>query len=570
MLCRSRISWKTTFESYAKRSYSKRSYSSSMNHGKKSFNSYSTLALIGGFALVGVVSYGSYRYGRQSIILRPPEDVFPLSSTTRLDEISPPTYCTDAQFKEAIAKLKEILGSEKVFDSPVEIAHHSRNEFTTHVPLEYQKPKYVIYPTSTEEVSQAMKIINEYNVPVVPFSAGTSLEGNFHSTRPGIVLDTSRMNKVLEVHYDDLDAVVQSGVSWQMLNDVLEPSGLMFGPDCGPSGQISGMVSTNASGINASRYGAMISNVISLTVVLADGTIIKTKQRPRKTSAGYNLTGLFIGSEGTLGIVTEATVKLHVRPRYETVVVGQFPTIKDTTNTVAQLFRAGLQPNAIEMLDGDMMHTINYSGYFSREWLECPTLFFKIGGINKKVVDEYIREMKQIALQNNCQDFLFARNEEEQEELFSARKNAFFAILNYGRNEIDEDIRLWVTDVAVPISKLPIVLDKVNKLIKSSGLQSVIVGHLGDGNFHADLFYKPDQMSHCEKVVNELIDIGLANEGTCTGEHGVGNTKRVFLLKELGSDPVDLMRKLKFSLDPKRLLNPDKIFKIDPTDDSPY
>lgn len=522
-----------------------------------------------GSIIIGSIGI-AYKYGQDSFSHSPPSDVFPLESTTKLENISPPKYCSENELLQAVKELKELLGDENVFNSKVELEHHTKNEFTHHLPREHEIPRYVIYPLSTEDVSESMKILFKYNVPVVPFSAGTSLEGHFFSTRQGISMNTSRMDKILRVHHDDLDAVVQAGVNWQKLNEELAPHNLMFGTDCGPNGLISGMINTNASGINASRYGAMISNVISITVVLADGTIVKTKQRPRKSSAGYNLTGLFIGSEGTLGIVTEATVKLHVKPHYETVVVGQFPSILDSTNTVAQIYRAGIQPNAIELLDKDMMHCINYSGYFTRHWLECPTIFFKIGGINETVVTEYVNKLKQISMQNNCEEFIFAQNEEEQEELFSARKNAFYAILNYGRNEIHEDVRLWVTDIAVPLSRLSPVLTKVDELIKKSGLQSVILGHVGDANFHADVFYKPDEKKKCETLIHEMMLLGLENEGTSSGEHGIGNGKRKYLELELGIDAVDLMRRLKFSLDPKRLLNPDKIFKIDPTDDREY
>lgn len=513
---------------------------------------------------------GSYFYGQKVLRDRPPQDLFPLSSTTKLSQIAPPKYCTDAELSKAIEEIKEAIGHEKVTNSTVELDGHTDNGLTPHSPRPHEKPKWVVYGTSTQEVSEIMKIIFKYNVPVVPYSGGTSLEGHFFSTRPGIVLDTSRMNKVLQINHDDLDVVVEAGVNWVALNEQLENLKLMFGCDCGPNGLIGGMVNTNASGINASRYGAMILNVVSLTVVLADGTIIKTRQRPRKTSAGYNLTGLFVGSEGTLGIVTEATVKLHVKPIYETVVVGQFPTILDTTNTVAELFRLGIKPEAIELLDKDMMHCINYSGYFTKEWLEVPTIFFKVGGLNKTTVDEVLKTVKAVALKHNCADFITAKDKEEEEELFSARKNAFYAILNYGRNEIHEDVRLWVTDIAVPLSKLSSVLEQVRVLIENSGLQSVILGHVGDGNFHADIFYTKEQKEKCEELVIEMTKIGLANEGTSTGEHGIGNGKRKFLELELGPDAVDTMRKVKMAMDPKRLLNPDKVFKIDPNDDGEY
>ncbi|CAH6723952.1 D-lactate dehydrogenase [cytochrome] 1, mitochondrial [[Candida] jaroonii] len=521
-----------------------------------------------GFLTTGLLCY---QYGRtrphSSFI---PPDMFPSGSTTSLPKISPPVYANDSQFHQAINKLKDILKEDQIKDSKVEIEYHTRNEFTPHEPGANDKPRVVVYPHSTEEVSQIMKILNDYKVPVVPFSGGTSLEGHFFSTRQGVVLDTSKMNKILAVNYDDLDVVVQAGVNWVKLNESLKPDNLMIGSDCGPDGLISGMINTNASGINASKYGAMISNVINLTVVLPDGTIIKTKQRPRKTSSGYSLTHLFIGSEGTLGIVTEATLKLHPIPKFETVIVGQFPSLLDSTNTVSQIYRNGIHPNAIELLDADMMHCINYSGYFSKEWDEVPTLYFKIGGLTPTMVEEQVKVLKDISLKNNCTNFIKAKDKEEAEELFSARKNAFYAILNYGKNEINEDVRLWVTDIAVPLSKLSPVLNEINTMIRKSGLQSIILAHAGDANFHCDVFYRESEKEKCEALINEMMDLGLANEGTSSGEHGIGNGKRNFLVKELGQDTVDFMRRIKLAVDPNRIMNPDKIFKIDPEDDGPY
>ena len=516
---------------------------------------------------VGAVSY---LFGRKQIQDNPPEGLFPHSSTTKLSQISTPRYCTDSELEQAIAEVKAAIGESKVTNTAIELEAHTDNYFTPHAPLAHEKPRWVIYGTSTEEISQIMKILHRYNVPVVPFSGGTSLEGHIFSTRQGVSLDTSRMNRILQINHDDLDVVVEAGVNWVKLNEEMQDKELLFGCDCGPNGLIGGMVNTNASGINASRYGAMVQNVISLTVVLADGTIIKTKQRPRKSSSGYNLTGLFIGSEGTLGIVTEATVKLHVKPAYETVVVGQFPRILDTTNTVAELFRRGIRPEAIELLDKDMMHCINYSGYWTKEWLEVPTLFFKLGGLSKSVVDETLAVVKEVSMQNNCKDFITAKDKKEEEELFSARKNAFYAILNYGKNEIHEDVRLWVTDVAVPLSNLSLVLEKIRQMIVESGLQSVILGHVGDGNFHADIFYAPSQKAECQALIDKITLLGLANEGTASGEHGIGNGKRKYLPIELGQDAVDTMRKVKMALDPKRLLNPDKVFKIDPNDNGEF
>ena len=522
--------------------------------------------LVAGLTGAVIASTIAYKVGQQRIIHNPPQNAFPKTSTTKLTDLSSPQYCTN--ISKVIPEFTK-LGIEVVNSKP-EIEHHTGNDFTTHKPLPGQVPQYIIYPKTTEEVSKVLQICNRELIPVVPFSGGTSLEGHFHSTRLGVVLDTSKMNKILAVHDDDLDVVVQAGVNWQHLNQELEPYGLMFGTDCGPQGQISGMIATNASGINASRYGAMSANVISVTAVLADGTIVKTKQRPRKSSAGYNLTNLFIGSEGTLGVVTEAVCKVYPKPKSETVVVVQYPTILDATKSVAQVFRSGMQPTAIELLDNDMMHCLNYSGYTTRPWLEVPTIFFKIGGINDAVVEENVKVLNKITKANNAESFTYAQNKEEQEELFSARKNAFYAMYNWGKNEIDEDVRIWVTDIAVPLSRLSPVLDKVHEMIKASPFKSIILAHAGDGNFHADIFYQHEQRREVEKLVDLMIELGLANEGTATGEHGIGNAKRNFLKLELGQDTIDMMRKIKLSLDPNRILNPDKVFKIDPEDKGEY
>ncbi|KAI3402890.2 hypothetical protein KGF56_004351 [Candida oxycetoniae] len=528
-----------------------------------------SLKLIGYSATATVVvSSIAYKYGQRNCSINIPQgDSFPNGSTTRLTDLKPPKYCSDVS--KFIPELKNC--GIQIVNSKPEIEHHTGNDFTTHKPLANEVPEYVAYPKTTEEVSQLLKICNREKIPVVPFSGGSSLEGHFHSTRPGsIVVDTSKMNKILAINENDLDVVVQAGVNWQQLNSALQPYELFFGTDCGPQGLISGMIGTNASGINASRYGAMSANVISITAVLADGTIVKTRQRPRKSSAGYNLTNLFIGSEGTLAIVTEAVCKVYPKPRSETVVVVQFPSILEATKTVARVFRVGIQPSAIELLDGDMMHCLNYSGYITRPWLELPTVFFKIGGINDVVVKENVSVLEEITKENQAKSFTFAENKQEQEELFSARKNAFYAMINWGKNEIDEDVRIWVTDIAVPLSRLSSVLHEINKMIKASKFRSIILAHAGDGNFHADIFYKENEKVQVEALVDQMIKLGLRNEGTATGEHGIGNAKRRFLELELGNDTINMMRKIKVSLDPNRILNPDKIFKIDPNDKGEY
>lgn len=493
------------------------------------------------------------------------------SLTTPLNQLEPPQYGLDRDVKQAIAEITK-LGVE-VSSSEVDLAFHTLNEFTPHLPLPDEKPQYIIYPKLTEDVSNVMKVLHQYLIPVVPFSGGSSLEGHFFNTRQGVCLDTLKMNRILQINHDDLDCVVQPGVNWLDLNQAIDPYLLQFGCDCGPQGQMGGMIATNALGINAVAYGLMLQNVIGVTMVLADGTIVKTKQRPRKLSAGYNLTSLVVGSEGTLAIVTEATVKLHVKPQAETTVVGQFASIRDTTDVVSHLFRLGIHPHNIELFDADMMKCLNYAGYLpphGKPWAEAPTLFIKVGGISSLVVKEYVKQIKQVTQQHHCHLFTEAKDRAEGDMLFGYRKNAFFAMLDYGRNEIDPDVRVWVTDIAVPVSRLPDTLDQCYRLIKLSGFESIVLAHAGDGNFHADLFYKPEDELKCKQVVDQMVQIGLDNEGTCTGEHGIGNLKRQYLVLELGEPAIDTMRRIKVALDPKRILNPDKVFKTDPNDNTEY
>lgn len=527
------------------------------------------------YSLVGSLFVGSlagYYLSTKSDVLLTRKQVFPTKSTTPLNQLLPPTYGSEEQLRSCISDIIKIVGENNVKSTIPEIEHHTDNGFNPTKPLPHQKPKVIVYATSTEEVSAVMKLIYKYNIPVVPYSGGTALEGHTYSTRNGIVLNTSKMNKILKVHANDLDAVLQGGVGWQQLNEYLSETpgleSLMLGCDCGPGAHVCGMVSTNASGIGATRFGSMGANIISVKAVLADGTIVKTKQRPRKSSAGYNLTGILVGSEGTLAIVTEVTVKLQVKSPFETVIVAQFPSLYDCTETVSTLFKKGIQLNAVELLDERMMECVNYSNQISRTYDNLPTLFFKVAGLNETVVNEYVKEVKATTIANRCSKFEVARNQEEAEELFQARKNALYMMLEYGYNEIDENAKMWVTDFAVPLSKLAKTLEEASTLMKNYPLHYMILGHVGDGNFHFDIFYKPDQYTLCKEAVELINDIALRNEGTCSGEHGIGTGKRKFLEKELGKDAIDMMRKIKMALDPKRLLNPDKVIKIDPLDPS--
>ncbi|XBW35507.1 hypothetical protein QEN19_001080 [Hanseniaspora menglaensis] len=482
-------------------------------------------------------------------------------------------YGSAHDLEAAIAELKQKINPANISQHKDTILSHSDNGCNPIKPLESQKPNYVIFAESTEEVSEILKIMHKYKIPTIPFGAGTSLEQHFFTTRPNsVILDTSRMNKILKVNELDLDATVQCGVSWNQLNDHLkdlpmsaEENGtcLMFGCDCGLNANVSGMIATNASGVGAQKHGSMVQNVISITAVLADGTIVKTKQRPRKSSAGYNLTGLFSGSEGTLAVVTECIVKLTVVNPYETVCVVQFDDLYQSVNAVGKFAQNGLTLDAIEMLDPNMMKAVNFSSQVSQEFDIAPTLFMKLSGLNKIVVDEMVKKVEKISRDHDCKKFLFAKDKQEEEELFAARKNALWIMLDYGYDIYGDDVKLWITDAAVPLSRAPEYLQRANEIVEKSGFKSVTVAHLGAGNFHIDLFYLPHQLSACEKVVKEMCKLSIELEGTVTGEHGVGLGKKELLPLELGESSVDLMRKIKFAMDPNGILNPDKVIKID-------
>lgn len=496
----------------------------------------------------------------------PSEKRFPLSSISKLQDMVPPKYGTEGDLHQVIEECSKFLNEEQISHDGKELLLHSDTYFNSHHPEPGQIAKYILLPSSTEEVSKIMKLCHKFRIPVVPTSGMTSLEGHFIPVRGGICIDFSRMNQILELHKEDLDVVVQPGVGWEELDDYLSDFGLIGGVDPGPGAQIGGCIANSCSGTKALKTGTMKENVRNLTVVLADGTIIKTRQRSSKSAAGYNLNGLFIGSEGTLGLVTEATLKLHVKPKEEQVAVVSFNSIEEAANVCSEVVTRGLEVNAMEIVDDKMMLYINKSGQTERHWDESTTLFFKIGGDSKDEVNMKVKRLTDICKLNNHKKFEFANTEEDKEELWSARKVALWSTINYGKENISKDIQLWTTDVAVPISKLHVILKNVKKEVEESGLNATLVGHAGDGNFHSFLLYKPEEREIAEKLVNSMIKQALALEGTCTGEHAIGYGKRDYLVEELGEDTISLMRKLKFALDPLRILNPDKIFKSDPTD----
>ena len=349
---------------------------------------------------------------------------------------------------------------------------------------------------------------------MTPYSGGTSLEANFSCPHGGMSLDFVYMDAVVALHEDDMDVVVQPGIQWMELNNQIKDSGLFFPVDPGPSAKIGGMVGTSCSGTGAVRWGTMKDWVINLTVVLADGTVVKTRKRPRKSSAGYNLTSLFVGSEGTLGVVTEITLKLAVQPQEETVGVVTFPSIRDAASAATRVMRAGVPVAAMEIMDDIQMSVVNRAGQTGKTWAEVPTLFFKFSGTPVGVKDN-INTVRQIASANRACDFRFAASPLEASQLWSARKEALWSMLSL-RNSGNE---VWSTDVAVPLSRLPDIIEISKKEMDDLGLFASILGHVGDGNFHESIMYNAEDKAEkeaVEKCVRKMVNRALEMDGTCT------------------------------------------------------
>jgi D-lactate dehydrogenase (cytochrome) len=432
----------------------------------------------GGQALV-FFSTGAYYLGS----LKPAS--LPTTSTSNVYDLDSPQHdISQSNLQAAWADFVEIIGKENVSTEHADLVAHAGSDWSSYTTKEDEKPFLVLYPSTTEEVSRIMKVCHQRRIPVTPYSGGTSLEGHFAPTRGGVCVDFRRMDRILDLHKGDLDVVVQPALGWEELNEHLADEGLFFPPDPGPGAMIGGMVGTGCSGTNAYRYGTMREWVLSLTVVLADGTIIKTKQRPRKSSAGYDLTRLFIGSEGTLGLVTEATLKLTVKPKSQSVAVASFPTIHSAAQCVTRVVEEGIPVAGVEILDDVQMKCINASGTTARQWQEAPTIFFKFTG-TPNGVKEQIGLVQKIASATKSKSFEFARGDDEMRSLWSARKEALWSVMAMRRGPEDH---VWTTDVAVPMSRLPDIIEATKQDMTQSGLLAGICGHVGDGNFHGKLY----------------------------------------------------------------------------------
>ncbi len=448
----------------------------------------------------------------------------------------------------AIRGLRDLLG-ERLSTAAAVRDQHGRGE-SYHLSV---APDAVAFVESTEEVAELVKICARHRCPVIPFGTGTSLEGHVAALKGGVSVDLSRMNKVLEVNSDDLDCRVQAGVTRKQLNDYLRDTGLFFPIDPGADASLGGMAATRASGTNAVRYGTMRELVMGLTVVLSDGRIVRTGGRARKSSAGYDLTRLLVGSEGTLGVITELQLRLFGIPEAISAAVCSFPTLEGAVNSVILTIQMGIPVARIELLDEIQMDAINR--YSDLDYPVQPTLFFEFHG-STRGVEEHAETVGGICAELGGGGFRWATQQEDRSKLWQARHDAYYACL-----ALRPGARGWPTDVCVPISRLAECLLETRRDIDAAGLLAPIVGHVGDGNFHVVFVLDPDDKAgweRAEAVNRRMIERALAVGGTCTGEHGVGYGKMRYLDKEQG-EAVDVMRQVKRALDPANILNPGKI-----------
>ena len=417
--------------------------------------------------------------------------------------------------------------------------------------------KAVVFPETNEEVSQLLKLCNEHKIPVVPFGTGTSLEGHVVGNQNGITISLEKMNKVISVNAEDFDCRVQANVTRKQLNEYLREDGVFFPIDPGADAALGGMAATSASGTMAVKYGTMRTVISGLTVVLPNGDIIKTGARTKKTSAGYNLTNLFIGSEGTLGIITEVQLRLSPIPESIMSAVCYFPDLDSAVKAAQEVIQYGVPIARIEMLNKDQMEiSIKYSKLDNIK--ASPTLFFEFHG-SENSNNESIGIVEEISKSNGGSDFQWASSPEEQKKLWKARHDVYYSVKALGN-----DMKVYSTDVCVPISRLVECISWAEKEVQKLGLTAPMVGHVGDGNFHSIVLYDPDDEEKQKKIrqySDDLINKALELEGTITGEHGIGLQKKHYLLRE-HPDNVPVMKSIKRSLDVNNIMNPGKIFDL--------
>ncbi|HET9370964.1 MAG TPA: FAD-linked oxidase C-terminal domain-containing protein [Vicinamibacterales bacterium] len=428
--------------------------------------------------------------------------------------------------------------------------HHSRGE-SWHPP---GLPDAVVFPESTAETSRVVAACAAAGVPMVPFGMGSSLEGHVNAIHGGVSIDLTRMTRVVRLSAEDLDVTVEAGITRSKLDHALRNTGLMFPIDPGADATIGGMTATRASGTTAVRYGTMRENVLGLTVVLADGRVIRTGGRARKSSSGYDLTRLFVGSEGTLGVITEVTLRLYGRPESVRAAVCPFPSIEAAANTVIQTIQLGIPVARIEIVDEVQLRLVN--AHSKTDYPIAPTLFFEFHGISDAMVDEQVRAVETIASDHGAGDFQWAADADARAMLWRARHHAYYATV-----ASRPGARAWTTDVCVPISHLAQCIAETKADLDAAGVEAPLVGHAGDGNFHLIVMLDPTDARELQTITGlseRLVARALRLGGTCSGEHGVGIGKLEYLADEHGLG-LDVMRQIKRTLDPHNLMNPGKL-----------
>ena len=453
---------------------------------------------------------------------------------------------------ELVQALQDRFGSQ--FSSAMAVRlQHGRDESAFDVP----PPAGVVFAQSTQDVSDVLRLASQYATPVIPFGVGSSLEGHLLAVQGGISVDVSRMNAVLSINAEDLTVTVQPGVTRKQLNEAVKSAGLFFPSDPGADASIGGMSATRASGTNAVRYGTMRENVLALEVVTASGEVIRTGTRAKKSSAGYDLTRLMVGSEGTLGVMTEITVKLYPLPEAVMAATCSFATLADAVNTTIEIIQLGVPIARCELLDANTIRMVNQHSKLTLR--EDAMLLMEFHG-SPASVQEQVHTVQTLAQDHGGAAFEWANTPEERTRLWTARHNAYFAGV-----QSRPGCRAITTDTCVPISKLAqALLDSVTEA-EEAGLPYFMVGHVGDGNFHMGYLIDPlvpQERVVAERLNTQLVDRALRLGGTCTGEHGVGLHKMDFLVSETGAGAVDMMRTIKRALDPQNILNPGKIFSL--------
>jgi D-lactate dehydrogenase (cytochrome) len=448
-----------------------------------------------------------------------------------------------------VNELKSLVG-DRVSTSDAVREHHSHAE-SWHAPA---RPDAVVFPLSTEEVAAVVRVCAEHRVPMIPFGMGSSMEGHVNAVRGGVSIDLTRMTRVLRVSPDDLDVTVEAGITRKTLDAQLKNTGLMFPIDPGADATIGGMAATRASGTTAVRYGTMRENVLGLTVVLADGRVIHTGSRARKSSSGYDLTRLFVGSEGTLGVITEVTLRLFGRPEAVAAAVCPFTSMEDAANTVIEIIQLGIPVARMEIIDDTQLAIVNR--FSKTSYPETPTLFFEFHGTSQAVVDDQTRAVQEIVREHGATSFQWATTPEDRARLWQARHDVYYATV-----ASRPGARAMTTDVCVPISQLAPCILETQADARASGITAPLVGHAGDGNFHLILMLDPEDQEEIARVSaysQRLVERALRMGGTCSGEHGVGLGKMKYLKAEHG-EALSVMRAIKQTLDPHDLMNPGKM-----------